>query len=165
MAITSGMPVLRAPRAEDAGDLASLLSQLGYPADPRDIPARLSTLASSSTAEAWVAEVSGRVVGLATAHVIQSLHKPDVVAMLTVLVVDANTRHGGIGRALVQHAEAWAMARGATAISLTSALRRVDAHAFYRRLGYDQTGVRLGKVLTPGPVPASAERPHQKTFP
>lgn len=143
------MLVLRPPHAADANDLASLLGQLGYPADPREIPARLSAFASGSTAIARVAELQGRVVGLATAHVIRSVHKPEVVAMLTVLVVDERARGSGVGRAMVREAEAWAAAQGASAISLTSALRRTDAHEFYKRLGYEQTGVRLAKVLTP----------------
>lgn len=148
------MLVLRPPHAGDANDLASLLGQLGYPADPREIPARLSAFASGSTAIAWVAELQGRVVGLATAHVIRSLHKAEVVAMLTVLVVDERARGSGVGRAMVREAEAWAVSHGASAISLTSALRRGDAHEFYKRLGYEQTGVRLVKVLTPTRAPA-----------
>ena len=147
------MLVLRAPHAGDASDLASLLGQLGYPADPREIPARLSAFESGSTALAWVAELQGRVVGLVTAHVIRSLHKTEVVAMLTVLVVDERSRGSGVGRAMVRTAEEWAVSQGASAISLTSALRRTDAHEFYKRLGYEQTGVRLAKVLTPSRAP------------
>ena len=146
------MLVLRAPRPGDATGVASLLGQLGYPADPRDIPARLSAFGSGSTI-AWVAEMHDRLVGLATAHVIRSLHKSEVVAMLTVLVVDERARGSGVGRAMVQKAEEWAASQGASAISLTSALRRTDAHEFYRRLGYEQTGVRLAKVLTPNRAP------------
>ena len=143
------MLVLRAPQAVDAGAIASLLGQLGYPATARDIPDRLAAFGAGPASAAWVAELDGAVVGLATAHVIRSLHKTDVVAMLTMLVVEEHARGKGVGRAMVQSAEAWAVAHGASAISLTSALRRTDAHDFYKRLGYEHTGVRLAKVLTP----------------
>jgi GNAT superfamily N-acetyltransferase len=149
------MLVLRAPVADDARDIASLLAQLGYPASAPDIPDRLSAFGNSPSAVAWVAELDGGVVGLATAHVIRSLHKSEVVAMLTVLVVDERARGKGIGRVMVQEAEEWAVRCGASAISLTSALRRTEAHDFYRRLGYEHTGVRLAKVLTPSLAPAS----------
>ena len=145
------MLVLRAPHAGDASAIASLLGQLGYPATARDIPERLAAFGTGPMAVAWVAELDGNVVGLATAHVIQSLHKTEVVAMLTVLVVDERVRGKGIGRAMVRKAEEWAIAQGASAISLTSALRRTDAHDFYKGLGYEHTGVRLVKVLTPSP--------------
>jgi GNAT superfamily N-acetyltransferase len=149
------MLVLRAPRADDAPDIASLLAQLGYPASAPEIPERLSAFGASPNAVAWVAELDGSVVGLATGHVIRSLHKSEIVAMLTMLVVDERARGKGVGRMMVQEAEEWAAMRGASAISLTSALRRTDAHDFYRRLGYEHTGVRLAKVLTPSPAPAS----------
>ena len=141
------MHVIRHPNPGDATDLAALLGQLGYPADAAEVPSRLRAFAPGSHAVAWVAELEGRVVGVATAHVIAAIHKPDAVAMLTALVVAESARGHGIGRALVLAAERWAVEQGASAISLTSAVRRTEAHAFYKRLGYDQTGVRLGRTL------------------
>ena len=76
--------------------------------------------------------------------------------MLTMLVVHERARGKGIGRMMVHEAEEWAVRCGASAISLTSALRRTEAHDFYRQLGYEHNGVRLAKVLTPTPAPASA---------
>jgi histone acetyltransferase (RNA polymerase elongator complex component) len=32
-------------------------------------------------------------------------------------------------------------------ISVTSGIQRADAHEFYRRIGYAQTGLRFGKAL------------------
>ena len=129
--------------------MAGLLGELGYPADAADVAARLVAFGRQHGAAIWVAERSGAVAGLATAHVITSIHKTEPVAMLTVLVVGARHRHHGIGRALVRHAEAWAVERGATVISLTSALRRTEAHDFYKTLGYEHTGVRLARTLAP----------------
>ena len=140
---------IRFPRATDAGAIAGLLGELGYPAGAPDIPARLAAFGRQHGAAVWVAERDGDVAGLATAHVITSLHKAEPVAMLTVLVVAERHRQHGIGRALVRHAEAWAVAQGASVISLTSALRRTEAHEFYRELGYEHTGVRLAKPLRP----------------
>jgi GNAT superfamily N-acetyltransferase len=145
------MILLREPKESDAQDLSELLAQLGYPANVADIPARLAALRSDPDAVVFVAESDGHVVGVVTAHVLRSLHRSELVAMLTLLVVAEAARRRGIGEQLVRHAEAWASARGTTAISLTSALRRTDAHAFYQALGYDHTGVRLAKTLTPTP--------------
>lgn len=139
---------IRTPRPSDVGEIAELLTQLGYPTRPGEVLPRLRRFAEQPKAIMWAAEQDGQVAGLATAHVITSLHKSEPVAMLTVLVVHERARGRGIGAQLVATAEAWAREQGATAISLTSANRRLEAHEFYKRLGYEQTGVRLAKSLT-----------------
>jgi GNAT superfamily N-acetyltransferase len=62
-------------------------------------------------------------------------------------VVASDVRGRGIGRALVHEAEQWARAKGSPRMSLTSGVQRAEAHEFYKRLGYEQTGVRLTKVF------------------
>jgi aminoglycoside 6'-N-acetyltransferase I len=141
------MPTIRPPTIEDAASLARLVTELGYPSTEAELADRLEAFSCQPNAAMWVADDAGVVAGLATGHAIMSLHKTEPVAMLTVLVVAGNHRGKGIGTALLRHAEAWAIAQGATAISLTSALRRVDAHGFYKANGYDHTGVRLARVF------------------
>ena len=138
---------IRVPVVDDAVRLAELLGELGYPAEATELPGRLAAFSRQGDAAIWVADRDGEIAGLATAHVIASIHKTEPVAMLTVLVVSSRHRGQGIGRALVSQAEAWARGRGARAISLTSALHRVEAHAFYKAQGYDHTGVRLARPL------------------
>ena len=142
------MVKLRAPTANDADDLAELMTQLGYPCDASDMPARVTSLSNGPDVLVTVAEHQGRVAGVITGHVLRAIHKSEPVAMLTALAVLEEARGIGIGRLLVAHVEEWARARGARTISLTSALRRVEAHDFYRRLGYEHTGLRLAKSLS-----------------
>ena len=52
------------------------------------------------------------------------------------LVVDAQVRRGGVGRALVAAAEAWARQAGVDDVILRSNVARSEAHAFYPSLGY-----------------------------
>jgi GNAT superfamily N-acetyltransferase len=141
------MVKLRSPNAEDCDDLGELLTQLGYPCKPSDIPSRVAKFADNADVLLTVAEHQKRVVGVVTGHVIHAIHKSEPVAMLTALVVLERARGTGIGRLLVAHVEQWARSHGARAISLTSALRRTGAHEFYRKLGYEHTGVRLAKSL------------------
>jgi GNAT superfamily N-acetyltransferase len=61
--------------------------------------------------------------------------------------VDESHRGEGIGRALVEVMEAEARARRCVLLFLTTAARRVDAHAFYRRVGLVETGMRFTKPL------------------
>ena len=139
------MAILRPPTADDAEDLAVLMSQLGYPCSPTEIPGRLERLQGDPNVLLTVAEHDGKVVGIITGHVLHAIHKTDLVAMLTALVVLDSARGLGVGKRLVAHMEQWARDRGAHTISLTSALRRTEAHEFYRTLGYAHTGLRLAK--------------------
>jgi GNAT superfamily N-acetyltransferase len=140
--------IVRAPRDSDAGAIAPLLGQLGYPSTPQQVATQLQALRGDEPASVmWVAELDGAVVGVATARAFPGIHIPDPVAWLTVLVVDESVRGRGVGRRLVTEAEQWARARGAKRLSLTSAVHRKEAHQFYINLGYQQTGVRLAKIF------------------
>jgi GNAT superfamily N-acetyltransferase len=128
----------------DAAAIAPLLAHLGYPAPVPDVPIRLARLRAVGD-DAFVAEVSGSVVGLATVHSRAVLHNALPVAQLTALVVPPEMRGCGVGRALVDMAEQWARERGADRLVVTTALHRAEAPTFYERLGFEHTGRRYVK--------------------
>ena len=74
---------------------------------------------------------------------------------ITGLVVSASQRQQGIGKRLVQAAQAWADAQGATTMRVRSNIRRAESHPFYQSLGYmlDKTQHVYSKPLHPRPVP------------
>ena len=134
-------------RDVDAGDadaLARLCGQLGYPSSAEAVLQRLERLVRSG-ARALVATSGGDVIGLATVHLRGMINHEAPLAQLTLLVVDEERRSQGVGRALVDEAEAWARAQGCRRIIVTTALHRTGAHAFYERIGYAHTGRRYGK--------------------
>ena len=101
-----------------------------------------------------VADLDGRVVGLAQLHVSAALEYNGNVGKLAALVVDAEHRGSGIGRALVEAIEADARARGCALLFVTTAERRADARAFYRQIGLEETGKRFARSLgEQDPVP------------
>lgn len=160
---------IRSANAGDAAALSLLLGQLGYPTEVADVPARLEKLYARPGSAVLVAEsAEGRVIAAVTVHLFQALHTSEPTAWLTAVVVEENARGRGIGAAIVEFAERWAMERGAHKISLTSATRRLRAHQFYKDHGYEQTGVRLAKDLatpsTDAPVTVTPE-PSAKFFP
>ena len=140
-------PVIRAADASDADAISTLVAELGYVSTGGEIPGRLATLEASGRAVAMVAELERRIVGLITAHMLATLHHTQPVAWITTLVVTDRARGSGVGRLLVRHVEDWARASGAVRMSVTSGSQRADAHEFYRRIGYEQTGVRFGRML------------------
>lgn len=141
-------PLVRPGRSSDAAAIAELLGQLGYPATSEEVIERLGPLRAFQGAIVLVAETDGRIVGVAAGHVFPSIHSTSVVAWLTTLVVREGSQRSGIGRQLAASVEEWARHAGAARISVTSGLHRDGAHAFYERLGYARTGVRLTKALT-----------------
>lgn len=143
--------LVREAEAADSGAIAPLLTQLGYPTGSEAVEARLAGI-RAGTGVMFVAVDGGRVLGLIGCQLFPVLHADQPVALLTVLIVDEAHRGRGVGRVLVSAADAWAMEQGAGRIFVTSALHRTDAHSFYERIGYERTGVRLGRTLP---------RPHQ----
>ena len=142
---------IRDAAAADAGRLAPLLVVLGYPADPDTIAARLAWLLTVDvTARVLVAEVEGSVRGFATLHATPTLHRPAIVGRITALAVDDSARQLGVGRRLVEAAEAHFLGLGAGRIEVTSGATHAPAYDFYRHLGYENAGMRFAK-----PLPAS----------
>ena len=138
---------IRDARTEDAQRLAALLDQLGYPASVGAVARRARLLAASDSDRLLVAELAGEVVGLAILHVGLAIEHDRPVAKLGAIVVDERHRRRGIGEALVRAVEAEARARDCYVLFLTTAERRLDAHAFYGRLGFHETGRRFVKPL------------------
>lgn len=124
-----------------------MLDQLGYPTDADEIPTRLERMSERPGTTVFVAEYRNKPVGVVTVHLFPAIHTSEPVAWLTALVVDESVRGSGVGSALVQRAEEWAVRHGASKLALTSHLRRKEAHDFYKRRQYEHTGVRLVKEL------------------
>ncbi len=142
--------VIRDAVPADAQQLAPLLDALGYPADPATIQARLAWLVTvDPTARVLVAQVGGALQGFATLHGTPTLHRPTLVGRITGLAVTDEARRHGVGRRLVEAAEDHFRALGATRIEVTSGPSHAPAYGFYRRLGYEDQGVRFAKPLVP----------------
>lgn len=106
-----------------------------------------------------VAEVDAVVAGVVDMEYHQRLgdHRPQ--ARVNDLVVTEGARGAGIGRALLDAAEALARKRGCFRMALVTAAWRERTLAFYRREGWSEYGVWFVKPLTdrvrPGGEPAA----------
>lgn len=134
-----------APR--DTAALAALISHLSYPTDTEAMRARMERISALPDHAAWVAESEGEVIGMVGAMLGWAFNYDAPYARILALVVDPAHRGRGAGAALVRAAEEWARAHGAGYIHLTTGNQRGDAHRFYTRLGYDDTGKRFHKRL------------------
>jgi len=145
---TDSRPLVRRARLDDAGVIATLISDLGYETTPEAMSRRLDTLSRDANYVAYVAEMSGSVVGVAGGVVEHRFEKDGLNARLLVISVTSTSRGHGVGRMLVHAVEEWARERGASEIVVHSGRHRVDAHRFYEREGYGGIGLRFVKLLT-----------------
>jgi ribosomal protein S18 acetylase RimI-like enzyme len=118
------------------------------PARERDF--FLTALADGQT-KFFVAEANGELVG--HIHVVVRdtppvpILRPRHFVHVDEIVVKATYRGHGVGRLLMEHAEAWAKRNGATEIELGVYEFNHEAQEFYRDLGYATFSRRMNKNL------------------
>ena len=97
---------------------------------------RIEQILSSEYTALFSAEDGGRIVGLLTLvwYDVPSGRK----AWVEDVVVDAEARGCGAGRALVAAAEERSAQIGAAKLMLTSSAHRTAARALYRKLGFEE---------------------------
>jgi ribosomal protein S18 acetylase RimI-like enzyme len=139
--------LVREARLEDAEAIAELLTQLGYPSSEPQARRRLQILAAQPKTRVFVLEANGEVAGLSMTCITQPIEHDDPWCQLAALVVAEAHRRTGAGRLLLNAVEAEARAHGSGGIVLGSATHRRDAHSFYERMGFKQTGWRFMKAL------------------
>ncbi|HEU5370070.1 MAG TPA: GNAT family N-acetyltransferase [Ktedonobacterales bacterium] len=111
----------------------------------------------SKTGRLFVAEVDGQVVGLVCLWLEREpesfLTTLADYAYISDLVVLSAYRRQGIGSALLQQAEVFALEQGATALRIGVLAQNHAAHAAYRKAGFREYEISLLKPLKP-PHPA-----------
>ena len=139
--------LVRDATVAEAPALAPLLGELGYPVPADALGARMRRMLGRDDQRVLVAERDGDVLGLLALHVFPVLAYDRDLAMIMALVVTESARGLGVGRALIDRAEALSKSLGASRLMVTTHVRRADAHAFYERLGFEFTGRRYVRAI------------------
>ncbi|MHB8835833.1 MAG: GNAT family N-acetyltransferase [Candidatus Methylomirabilia bacterium] len=130
---------VRAADAADAPAISELLSQLGYPTPPPLVAARLAALSAGGQTRVLVAGAGAGVTGFLALTRLDILPYPEPLARITALCVEEIHRRAGVGGALEERAAEIARGWGCEKLEVTSNRRRVGAHVFYLRHGYEET--------------------------
>jgi N-acetylglutamate synthase-like GNAT family acetyltransferase len=138
--------IIREARESDARAIAGLLDELGYPSTPGFVVRKLELLGGDDD-PVFVAEREGEVVGFVSLHIMPVFHEEPLYCRVTAVAVTDGYRRKGVGRRLMEHAEAVARRAGCGRIELTSNDRRTWAHAFYESLGYENTSKKFVKTF------------------
>jgi len=118
----------------DAGVVAALAGELGYPNETEAIRVRIRAIGESDLLLVAV-DAGDRAIGFIQAHRVCIIEVGFRVEILG-LIVSSSARRSGIARGLIEEAEAWAKSIDADAISVRSNTKRIEAHLFYPALGY-----------------------------
>jgi ribosomal protein S18 acetylase RimI-like enzyme len=147
---TSNNVVIRVCRQEDLPAILPLLGQLGEVTAAGELSlAQLERVFAEMAAAPQfylnvVAVERDNVVGLISVIFYRTPLHGGGTALINELVVDKATRGAGIGRRLVEHARAEAVARGMDELEVGTEQDNRAAQSFYARCGFDQQYVLLG---------------------
>jgi GNAT superfamily N-acetyltransferase len=134
---------VRAATGKDAESIAILSGELGYPAEPGTVGERLRRILSRGDQRVVVAELpEGGICGWLQAHCSEALESGSRVEIVG-LIVSCAMRRRGVGRRLVEEAEAWAAEISAETVVVRTNAKRVESHAFYPSLGYSPSKTQV----------------------
>ena len=139
-------PAVRSATAADADAVARMIAELGYAVTAEEVTARLAAIEEGGQA-VLVAEIDGEVVGCLSTSMMSVLHRPAPLGRISMMVVDERYRSRGIGAQMVSAAEQLLLGKGCALVEVTSNLRRVDAHRFWERVGYERTSARFARQV------------------
>jgi GNAT superfamily N-acetyltransferase len=140
------MVVIRQATEKDIPHILELYRQLAFSPPPPDTPRPsveeyqkvFSKMSKMPGYRLLVAEEDDTIVGTTVVAVLPGIaHGTSPFAVVEYVVVDENYRRKGIGKLLMDYVKDIAGEAGCYKIMLTSDNRRVEAHEFYRSLGFE----------------------------
>ena len=118
----------------DAQQIASLMTELGYPSDVNVLTVRLRQLDAAGHA-VFVAEQDSQLLGCV--HAMPDIRLAEgATGEIASLVVKSTCRGEGIGKGLVDTAVDWLIDIGCPSIRIRANAVRKAAHGFYQALGF-----------------------------
>ena len=139
---------IRLVNGDDASQVCAICcDDLGYQCDRALVKERISQLEDEREA-VFVAVIDENVVGYIHVEKYNTLYF-ETMANILGLAVSKRYRKHGVGKALVNQAEKWAVENEISLMRLNSGSSRSGAHKFYRRLGYgsEKDQIRFVKRL------------------
>ena len=145
--------IFRGAEPRDMPRLVALIGELfaietAFTVNPARQEKGLRALLAAPNARVLVADANGEVVGMCSVQLTTSTAEGAPSGLIEDVVVDRAWRGRGIGRALLDEAEAWARGQGAARVQLLADQRNAPALDFYKGRGWMLTPmVCLNKKL------------------
>lgn len=138
---------IRAATLEDNMKIASLLDQLNYPVENSLLKNKIGQLINHPDHHLLVFEDKGEVLAMMSIHFVPQVALQGDFAIISYLAVDEGARNSGIGKELEEHCVQLAKDHNCDRIQVHCHIRRVDAHRFYERQGYQESRKYFSKKL------------------
>ena len=139
------MFTIRPIEADDIPALADLLEQLGYIISLKELTERVHLISSGRESTLLVVANNKSIVGCVQVMIDRRLAEGSYGEVVS-LVVDEAKRGQGIGKQLVEGAEAWVISKGYNRMRVRSNAMRDKAHRFFETLGFAE--IKSQKIFT-----------------
>jgi GNAT superfamily N-acetyltransferase len=138
---------IRSAQLSDSPAIEQLLDQLGYTGTEGFLPRKLERMLADPDERLLVYETAAGVVAFISIHFIPQIAVAGDFARISYFSVGDSVRGQGIGREMEEYVAMLAKERGCDRIEVHCHSRRVDAHRFYFRQGYEEAPKYLLKRL------------------
>jgi len=135
--------IIRPIKLSDTKKIEELIKQLYQPVDQKSVIKSIQHHLDNDDYEIILATSSmDEVIGFISIHSTILIHREKPMARITAIIVDVNHRFLGVGKKLMNYAEAWAIKKGCNIIELTTGIFRKNSGVdiFYDKLDYKNTG-------------------------
>ena len=137
---------IREATIDDIDALCSLTKELkGSSISYEDMNNRLQFVQMSPFDFLYVYEEEKTILGLLGFRIRENLEDVTRYGEISIISVDSTIRRKGIGQVLMDYAEQLAKKHNCIGTWLVSGIKRVEAHPFYKKLGYEVNGYRFVK--------------------
>ncbi|OOZ82372.1 GNAT family N-acetyltransferase [Bacillus cereus] len=137
---------IREATIDDIDALCSLTKELkGSSLSYEDMNNRLQFVQMSPFDFLYVYEEEETIFGLLGFRIRENLEDVTRYGEISIISVDSTIRRKGIGQVLMDYAEQLAKKHNCIGTWLVSGIKRVEAHPFYKKLGYEVNGYRFVK--------------------
>ncbi|HDR7778289.1 TPA: GNAT family N-acetyltransferase [Bacillus tropicus] len=137
---------IREATIDDIDALCSLTKELkGSSISYEDMSNRLQFVQMSPFDFLYVYEEEETIFGLLGFRIRENLEDVTRYGEISIISVDSTIRRKGIGQVLMDYAEQLAKKHNCIGTWLVSGIKRVEAHPFYKKLGYEVNGYRFVK--------------------
>ena len=122
----------------DAANMASLSTQLGYPSTAESLKGNLEKVLSLAGNIVFVAAYNKKVIGWMNVRIVSTI-ETGTNCEIYGLIVDEAYRNKGIGKTFINKAKEWSMQNGIKKLRVRTNVKRQEAHRFYFREGFKET--------------------------
>ena len=130
---------IRKAKKNDATAIRDLLEQLDYPVADGFIEDKLAAIINHPDQALLVYALENTVVAFISIHFVPQIAMPGDFAVISYFSVDKTARGKGIGKELEDYCTKLALDRKCDRIQVHCHSRRIEAHKFYERQGYEES--------------------------